>query len=153
MNNLTQICAELIIDQIPYRRAYSFFGSPRYQSKHVEPWMVISFAVGVHLAWSKMVQSSVREELGSQYQRNAVDQMLAKNPSSYSNAQTFPYEFFPFMKQDDSYTSTLPPFILSIIWSFRWTRLRGAGHHHLYEQWCLPVSAVGVASRYDRGPK
>ena len=24
--------------------------------------------------------------------------------------------------------------------------------HHLIEQWCLQVSAVGVASRYDRRP-
>jgi hypothetical protein len=27
-----------------------------------------------------------------------------------------------------------------------WTQHPGT--HHLYEQWCLPVSAVGVASRY-----
>jgi hypothetical protein len=25
--------------------------------------------------------------------------------------------------------------------------------HHLFKQWCLQVSAVGVASRYDSSPK
>jgi hypothetical protein len=105
--NIKEVAAILILDQVPYRKAYALFGSPRYQSKHVGPWMLISFAVGLHLASSQEVQGWISDEPGSQYRKAAANQMLEQNPRSLSDAHVFPHIFFPFMRQDESYTSTV----------------------------------------------
>jgi hypothetical protein len=55
MKNMTQIIGALILEQIPYRRAYGFFGPPRYEQKHIEPWMVVSFAVGASLTYFRVL--------------------------------------------------------------------------------------------------
>ncbi len=35
----------------------------------------------------------------------------------------------------------------------QFTSVQHSDPHHLYKQWCLPVSAVGLASRYGSRPK
>jgi len=105
--NVKEGAGILILDQVPYRKAYGLFGSPRYKSEQVSPWMLISFAVGLHMASSQEVQGWISDELGIQYQKAAVNQMVEQNPRSLSDAHAFPHIFFPFARGDESYTSTL----------------------------------------------
>ena len=105
--NIKQIAGMLILDQVPYRKTYGLFGSPRYKSEQVNPWMLISFAVGLHMASSQEVQGWIVDEAGSQYKKAAVNQMLEQNPKSLSDAHAFPHIFFPFARGNKSFTSTL----------------------------------------------
>ncbi|MDG0865771.1 hypothetical protein [Candidatus Lucifugimonas marina] len=104
--NIKEVAGMLILDQVPYRKAYGLFGSPRYKWEQVDPWMVISFAVGLHMASSQEVQDWIVDEPGSQYQKAMVNQMLEQNPRSLSDARVFPHLFFPISRGDESYTST-----------------------------------------------
>ena len=72
--------------------------------------MLISFAVGLHMASSQEVQGWIVDKAGSQYKKATVDQMLEQNPKSLSDAHAFPHIFFPFARGDESYSSTVEYF-------------------------------------------